>query len=300
MRVWVYLPLLLSMLVPVAAARMARLLRPTAAVRIATTGVTVAALACTCSLTLLSLTLFDDLPPLSAFDDRPELGLPEPVPDWLGLIAVSLLVTGLIRLVRELVRRRRVVHELQAIGSPYAGLAVADLPEPFAAAIPGRPGHVLVTSGMLRLLTSAERQVLLAHEQSHLERRHHRVVAIAACSAAMNPLLSKLSTLVTYLVERAADEDAAAKVGDRTVVARAVAKASLAGPGGPAPALGLHGSNAVERVTAIAAPQAPNRWRATTGVVGLSVVQLLVCAVAIEKFTTLAGTWLGQLVDAGR
>ncbi len=239
--------------------------------------------------------LFDDLPPLSAFDDRPELGLPEPVPDWLGLIAAALLMAGLIRLVRELVRRHRVVHELQAIGSPYAGLAVADLPEPFAAAIPGRPGHVLVTSGMLELLTGDERQVLLAHEQSHLERHHHQLVAIAAYSAAMNPLLSRLTTLVTYLVERAADEDAATEVGDRKVVARAVAKASLAGSGGPAPALGLHGSNTVKRVAAITAPPSANHWRGTTALVALTVVQVMVCAVAIAKFTTLADAWLGML-----
>nr|WP_273482759.1 M56 family metallopeptidase [Kribbella italica] len=275
---------------------MADLLSPAAAVRLATAGAAVAALASTCSLTLLSLTLFDDLPPLNAFDNRPELGLPKPVPGWLASIAALVLLAGTVRLLREAVRRRRAVGELRAVGAPYGGLVVADLPEPFAVAIPGRPGHVLVTSGMLSLLDPVERKVLLAHERSHLNRRHHFLVAIAASSAAMNPLLTKLASLITYLAERSADEDAAAEVGDRTVVARAVAKASVAGSGrGPAPALGLHGSTAVERVAAIAGPEPASRWRGSTGVAALAVVQVAVSAVAIVQFVSVAEAWLGML-----
>ncbi|GAA1520092.1 M56 family metallopeptidase [Kribbella lupini] len=296
MRVWVYLPLLLSVLFPLAATRMAAMLRPLAAVRVATAGAAVAALACTCSVTLLSLTLFDDLPPLSAYEGRPELGLPEPVPDWLGLIALLVVLVLVFRLFREVLRRRRAARGLRAIKTPYAGLAVADLPEPFAVAVPGRPGHVLVTSGMLSLLDAVERRVLLAHERSHLDRHHHRLVAIAAYSAAMNPLLSRLASLVTYLVERSADEDAAAEVGDRDVVARAVAKASLAGSGhGFAPALGLHGSTSIERVVAIAGPQPSPRWRGLLWVAALTVVEILVTVIAIVGFAHVAGAWLSMV-----
>jgi Zn-dependent protease with chaperone function len=296
-RVWVYLPLVLSFLFPLAARRMAAMLRPTAAARAAAIGAAVAALAYACCLTLLSLTLFDDLPPLSAFDNRPELGLPKPVPGWLASIAALILLAGTIRFVREVVRRYRTVRELRAIGVPHAGLAVADLPEPFAVAIPGRPGHVLVTSGMLRLFDGVERQVLLAHEHSHLERRHHRLVAVAVLAAAMNPLLTKLAHLVAFLVERAADEDAAAEVGNREVVARAVAKASLAGSGrGLAPALGLNGSKAVERVAAIAGPQPTSRWHGLAGMVTLGAGMVLVTAVAVVEFVAVAEAWLGMLL----
>jgi hypothetical protein len=260
-RVWVYLPLVLSLLFPPAARRMASMVRP-----------------------------------LSAFDERPELGLPTPVPGWLAAIAALVLLGGTIRFVREVVRRRRTVWELRAIGEPEGGLAVADLPEPFAVAIPGRPGHVLMTSGMLRLFDSVERQVLLAHEQSHLDRRHHRLVAIAVLASAMNPLLAKLASLVAFLVERAADEDAAVEVGDREVVARAVAKASLAGAGREVgPALGLDGGTVVERVVAIAGPRPTSRWRGLVGMVVLGGVMVLVTAVAVVGFVDVAQTWLGML-----
>lgn len=297
MRVWVYLPLLLSILFPLATARTAAMLRPLAAVRVATAGAAVAALASTCTLTLLSLTLFDDLPPLSAFEGQPELGLPEPVPDWLGATAALILLPVTIRFLREVRRRHQVVRELRAIKTPYAGLAVADLREAFAVAVPGRPGHVLVTSGMLRVLSEAERRVLLAHERSHLNRRHHRLVAVAAYSAAANPLLTSLVSLVSYLVERSADEDAAAEVGDRDMVARAVAKASLAGSGHDlAPALGLHGSQAVERVAAIAGPRPMPRWQGLSWVAALVLAQLFVTTTAIAGFLGVATVWLRMLL----
>jgi Zn-dependent protease with chaperone function len=296
MRFFVYLPLLFSLGAPLVALRMAHRLPPDLAARTATTGAAVSALASTASLTMLSLTLLDDLPPLSAFDNRPELGLPKPVPGWLVAIAALLLLAGTVRCVLDLVRRTRVRRELKAMGVSRAGIAVADLAEPFAVAVPGRPGHVLVTSGMLRLLDDRERRVLLAHERSHLTRHHHRLVAIAGLAAAMNPLLSRLAALVAFLVERWADEDAATRVGDRGLVARTVAKASLAARGQRlVPAMGLHGSRAVDRVAAMAELQQAPRWGGLTGVVFLATAQILVTGVAVVEFAEVAGAWLRML-----
>ncbi|MGW6278536.1 M56 family metallopeptidase [Kribbella sp. NPDC055071] len=295
MTVWVYLPFLLSLLLPWAATWTARLVQPAVATGVVVVATVVTTSAYVCSLTVLSLTLFDDLPPLSALDHRPGLGLPEPVPDWLAVIAVVVLLVGGTRLVHRLAGRQRVVRELRAGGTPRGGLAVADLPEPFAIAVPGRPGHVLVTSGMLRLLTGPERKVMLAHERSHLNRGHHRLVGAVDCAAAMNPLLSRLVDLTAYLVERAADEDAAEQVGDREVVARAVARASLATAGAtPARGLGFHGTHAMERVSAIAEPRGDTHWRGLIGVSALSCGQLLVATVAVVKFIDVAHAWLAH------
>jgi hypothetical protein len=45
-----------------------------------------------------------------------------------------------------------------------AGLVVADWEAPLA--VPGRPGHVLVTRGMLRLIEPAERRAVFAHKRT--------------------------------------------------------------------------------------------------------------------------------------
>ncbi|MDX6282040.1 MAG: hypothetical protein QOH03_3111 [Kribbellaceae bacterium] len=297
MRFFVYLPLPLGLVIQLVATRTARRLPPDLAARTATAGAAVSALAYTASLTMLSLTLLDDLPPLSAFDHRPELGLPEPVPGWLAAIAALVLLTGIARVVLDLVRRTRLRRDLKAMATSRAGIAVADLAEPFAVAIPGRPGHVLVTSGMLRLLDDRERRVMLAHERSHLVRHHHRLVAITGSAAAMNPLLSRVPALVAYLVERWADEDAATTTGDRQLVASTVAKASLAARGQRlAPVLGLHGSRAVDRVAAMAVLECPARWGSLAGIATLTVAQVLVTGLAVVEFVAVAGSWLGPVV----
>ncbi|GAA0947043.1 M56 family metallopeptidase [Kribbella koreensis] len=297
MTFFVYLPLLFSLVVAVVATRMARWLPPDLAARTATAGAAVSALTLTASLTMLSLTLFDDLPPLSAFDHRPELGLPKPVPGWLAAIAALVLLVGVGRVVLDLVRRTRLRRDLKAMGTSRAGIAVADVAEPFAVAVPGRPGHVLVTSGMLRLLDDRERRVLLAHERSHLIRHHHRLVAIAGCATAINPLLYPMPTLVAYLVERWADEDAAARTGDRELVAKTVAKASLATRGQRlVPAMGLHSSSAVDRVAAMAEPARQRRWGGIAGVAALTVAQVLATGLAVVEFVSDAGAWLGMVL----
>ncbi|GAA3584783.1 M56 family metallopeptidase [Kribbella ginsengisoli] len=292
MRFFVYLPLLLSLVVPLVTTRMARWLPPDLAARTATAGAAISAVAYAASLTMLSLTLFDDLPPLSAFDHRSEL--PRPVPGWLAAFAALALLAGGIRVVADLVRRTWLRRDLRAMGVSRAGIAVADVSEPFAVAVPGRPGHVLVTSGMLRLLDDRERGVMLAHERSHLLRHHHRLVAITGSAAAMNPLLARVPALVAFLVERWADEDAAARTGDRQLVARTVAKASLAARGRNAlPVMGLHGSRAVDRVAAMTEPKGPKRWGSLAGIVALAMAQVLATGLAVAEFVAVAGSWLG-------
>jgi hypothetical protein len=99
---------------------------------------------------------------------------------------------------------------------------------PIAHALPGRPGRIVVSTGILAGLNPAERRALLAHERAHLIRSHHLFVAVVDVFATANPLLLPLRKVVRYTTERWADELAARAVGSRSVVARAVGKAALA------------------------------------------------------------------------
>lgn len=129
------------------------------------------------------------------------------------------------------------VNRIRALGEAYrmarecprgSELMVLEDDRPLAHALPGRPGRIVVSTTMLATLAPAERRALLAHERAHLAGSHHLFVAVVDVLAAANPLLRPLTDVIRYTTERWADEVAAGKVGDRSVVARAVGKAALA------------------------------------------------------------------------
>jgi Zn-dependent protease with chaperone function len=276
-------------------ARRADRLSPALAVRgLAAASVVTAALS-VWSLALLTLTLFDDVPPWRALDGRPGLHLPEPVPDAVAVLALGALGWAAVRLRRDLRHRAGTVRRMRGAGVPHEGLVIADWVAPLAVAVPGRPGHVLVTSGMLRLLSPPERQAVLAHERAHLTHRHHLAVGAAAAAAAVNPLLTPARTAVTYLVERWADEDAAQAVGDRGLVARTVARAALATvgqPPAPTSALGVHGGVIVRRVSALKRPPARSGRRLLVTAAVAAAVGLLAALDATTAFVDVVRAWL--------
>lgn len=129
--------------------------------------------------------------------------------------AGALLVAAVLAGVRMLWRRMRALAAaaFEAACLPGPGqLVVVDDTVPDAYALPGLPGRVVVSTGMLDALNDADRKAMLAHERAHLACHHYAFVAAA----------------VAYTVERWADERAATTCGDRRQVARAVGKAALA------------------------------------------------------------------------
>ncbi len=289
----IYLPLLLSLPLTLGAARIATRGTPAKVATGLTGFAVVAAVSSTWSLVLLTLTLLDDLPPLAALDNHAGLQLPEPVPGQVAAGAALLLIYGTTRLVRDIRLRARTNRDLRAAGNPRDGLVIADWTTPLAVAVPGRPGHLLVTSGILRLLDPPEQRVLFAHERAHLTHRHHRLVAVSAAAAAVNPLLIPVRTAVAYLVERWADEEAATVVGDRALTARAVARAALATVGrGPKAALGIHSSTVVPRVQALLAPLPQPTPGRLFALVVLALGCLCAATVATAEFVALAQAWL--------
>ena len=151
------------------------------------------------------------------------------------------------------IRARRIRRARRNLigGSP---VTVLDTATPIAFAAGGPTGRILVSTGMLAVLDGPERRVLFAHEESHLRWSHHRYLWIADVTSAALPLLAPLRRELRYAVERWADEDAADELGDRTLVATAVAKAALAGSSHPAAMAGVTGSDVVKRVQALLRP----------------------------------------------
>ncbi|MYW45162.1 M48 family metalloprotease, partial [Streptomyces sp. SID161] len=136
---------------------------------------------------------------------------------------------------RTLWRHRRVTRGARRALAGVPGRTVAVLPDgtPYAYALPGRRGRIVVSTALLAALAPAERRALFAHERAHLTARHHRHLLAARLAARANPFLRPLCTAVGYTAERWADEEAARAVGDRRTVARAIGKAALLSPRPP-------------------------------------------------------------------
>lgn len=228
------LPLVVGVLLGASAPRLGRWLPPATAVRLLTAAMFVTALATGFVLAVAGVLVLAQIPLLAALGHYSPrvLGSGLPVPVAAGCLAAlavcGLLVTALRR--AALGGRALVLAALacRRLGPAVEGLVVVEDDEPDAYALPGLGGRVVVSTAMMRALPADERQVLLAHEAAHLSRRHPLWVQAAEVAAAANPLLRPAARAVRAAVEREADEVAALEVGDRTLVARALARAGLA------------------------------------------------------------------------
>lgn len=277
-------PLVVSIILAVVGTRLGDLLPPATAVRLLTLAGLVTALSTGFVLAVAGFEALAQLPVVASLGtwSARVVAAKEPVPLALGaacaLVCLALMGTALHRFVsagRDLAAAEATCRRL---GRGTDGLVVLDDDAPDAYALPGLSGRVVVSTGMLRALPAAERRVLLAHEAAHLRHRHHLYVQVAELSAAANPLLRPLARAVGSAVERWADEAAAQAVGDRSVVARAVARASLAaqrtgaGPvagGGIRMALRMPDAIALVRTRAMLAPAPRPRGALTVAVLAL-------------------------------
>jgi Zn-dependent protease with chaperone function len=174
-------------------------------------------------------------------------------------------------------------HRLAAALST-SELAVLDTDDVHACAVPGRPGRIAVSRGLLQKLDAPERRALLAHERAHLAHRHHWHQTAALLAAAMNPLLSRLPHAVDLACERWADEEAAV-AASRAAVAAALRVAAAARPQWrPSVVLAAAAVGVVSRIEALSAPvERVSRWRLVA--LGAVVVAVL-AAVAVGMHET--------------
>ena len=238
MHVAVYLALVLPLVATVSARWLATRLDP----RVATWLLTGAALglAATSGVALgaLAATAIGQIPMMGMLGDWSVEVLRRNDPASLTLatvacvaLAAALTTAGraVVHRIKALVDAVRTARKLPTV-DPSGELVIVDDPTPDAYALPGVPGRIVVSTGMLDALHEREQRVLLAHERAHLACGHHLFVTIAQVAAATNPLLLPVAAAVRYTTERWADERAASVVGDRRLVARTIGKAALLTP----------------------------------------------------------------------
>ncbi|MBW8794261.1 MAG: M56 family metallopeptidase [Streptomyces sp.] len=265
MLISVYIPFLVSAALAVLAPPVAHRLPPRRAALALACAALVTAAGWAGSLALLAFTGVAQIPQIAEEGRWSVSALRSQDPVYAVVAAVSTLVlaacavslcVAAVRQGRHLLRARR-----ECAGLPGdTELAVLDDDVPLAFALPGSPGRIVVSRGMLRRLDGAEREALLAHERAHLRGRHHVFQSVWRLTAALNPLLRPVAVAGNFVLERWADEEAAERVGDRTVVAHAVGRAALASAGASRPAaLAATGGVVPQRVRALLAPPPAHR-----------------------------------------
>ncbi|WP_353943439.1 M56 family metallopeptidase [Streptomyces sp. HUAS MG91] len=236
MGIFVFLPLVLPLTAWPVARLAAHRLHPRTATRLLTAVAGVMAACSTLCLALLMVVGTAQLPgnPLPDGWSDPEVRAAVPQDEIAGKAAIPALVAVVAAAARTLWRHgvlRRRAHAALA-GLPATEVAVLPDAEAYAYALPGRRGgrgRIVVSTALLAGLRSAERRAVFAHERAHLTARHHRHLLTVRLAARLNPFLRPLSSAVAYTAERWADEEAAARVGDRRAVARAIGKVALSG-----------------------------------------------------------------------
>ncbi|MFB7510117.1 M56 family metallopeptidase [Streptomyces broussonetiae] len=282
MLISVYVPLIVTAVLSVLAPRPARRLAPRPAAWALACAALVTTVGWTGSLALLAFSGIAQIPEV-AEEGRWSVAVlraEDPVHVTVAIVGALVLIAGFVSLVLAAVRQIRHLLWARRECARVAGdseLAVIDTDVPQAFALPGAPGRIVVSRGMLRCLDDEERSALLAHERAHLRGRHHLFQALWRLTAAVNPLLRPLADAGGYVLERWADEEAAAHVGSRRVVARAVGRAALAASSRASspPALAVTGGAVPQRVRALLAPPPPPR---TLPIAGGALLLTLCCA----------------------
>jgi Zn-dependent protease with chaperone function len=288
MLISVYVPLLITMVVAVLAPRAAPRLAPRPAAWSLASAALVASLGWLGSLALLAFAGLVQIPEVAEEGRWSVAAVRASDPVHLtvaGAAALALLasVTGLVVAGTRQLRHLRWARRECRLLPGDTELAVLDMEVPEAFALPGAPGRIVVSSAMLRCLGDREREALLAHERAHLRGRHYLFQTLWRLAAAVNPLLRPLSKAGGFVLERWADEEAAVRVGDRTVVAHAVGRAALATSANRSrPALAATGGAVPQRVRALLAPPPPRR--ALPFVAGAAL--LVVCCASLADAAT--------------
>ncbi len=223
--------------------------------------------------------------PLAGLGHLSTAALPWPYPQIPAQVGVAVAVVVVVLLGASLAASASTGRELavaqqacRELGHRPDGVHVLADSRPRAVAVLGLPGRVVLSTGMVALLSAGELDAVVAHERAHLRRRHHLGVVAMRLAAIADPLLRPMVAVTEHAVEREADEDAALVVGDRRTVARAVIRASLAGagsrPGGPEDrsALAATAGDAPRRVEALLEPARPPRRAALIPLLALALV----------------------------
>ena len=234
----VYLPLVVPVVAALAARPLADRLPPAAATWLLAASALALALASSAVLGMLALSALVRIPVIDALGhlSRQVIRSGDAVSVPVAIVAGGLLVMAAVAACRAVWRRGRAIALAHRHASSLPGAGQVVVTEDSAAdayTVPGWPCRIVITQGMLRALSAGERGVLLSHERSHAQGSHYLFTSVARLAAAANPLLRPVAAQASYAVERWADERAATQAGDRTLAARAIARAALATSAAP-------------------------------------------------------------------
>jgi Zn-dependent protease with chaperone function len=278
----VYLPLALAALLGLSARALGRRLPPATATRLLTGAAVLSAAASSFVLGVLGFTLVAQLAPVAAAGhwSVEALQAVDPVPRLAAAIAIGAVCVLGFAGVRAALGRARALLAALALSHHLGAedgraLLVVDEETVDVFAVPTARGRIIASRRLLEALSPAERRALLAHENAHLDHHHYAYRVAADLAAAVNPVLRPVARAVRYATERWSDEVAATTVGDRRVVAAALAHASLHRCSARRPVAGdvaaMHAVQGavVERVDALLAPPPRHQPLIVLGVLGL-------------------------------
>jgi Zn-dependent protease with chaperone function len=285
----VYLPLVLGIALAVVASRLAAALPPRSGVWCLTSAATVSALSWGFSLLMISFTGLGRTSFVARYghwsaDRWRHL---DPVGVWAADVAGIALVLCVAIFVRAVWREAVAAHQLRVLTGSFGTDAIVvfvDDEAPHAYAVGGRRPRIVVSRGLMRTLGAAERRAVLSHESAHVAHRHDLHLRVIRLAAAVNPMLRGYVPAGVLAVERWADEETAARMGDRTLVARTLLRAALASAAGKSVPAGViahtGGGDVGRRVTALLS--APPRLRLHAAGVALT---LLAATLAAPVYT---------------
>jgi hypothetical protein len=155
-----------------------------------------------------------------------------PILGWLGAGAAFIVTGGMAiavgkyRRITRLVRVGCAHREHRAIGS--CDLVVLPTEAVMAVSIAGSPPQVIVSEGLVDMLSDEEFAAVLSHESAHLAHNHHRFLTFASAiehGFCCLPLIRRSTHALRTGIERWADEEAiAASPEGRTCLRSALVK----------------------------------------------------------------------------
>lgn len=170
---------------------------------------------------------------------------------------VALVLGAEARRMRQAARIASGVASLGRIGALGGDVRVLDDPRPLALAVGWRRPLVLVSEGLLAALDAATVAVVVAHERAHVARGDTRWAAAERLAARLLPRAvgAPLVARVHLAREQVCDDAAAAQIGSRVEVARALTRVARLGlaPGG----VSIAGAALEARVTGLLDPPQP-------------------------------------------
>ncbi|TDT43920.1 beta-lactamase regulating signal transducer with metallopeptidase domain [Halospina denitrificans] len=153
---------------------------------------------------------------------------------WLGLIGgglAMLLARNVLTLSREYRSYQSLVRMARG-GSGGEGALMLPTERPFAGVLGLLHPRMVLSNGLVNLLSASQRRVVEAHESAHCARRDPLLLLLARFGALLHLPAVRRVLLQEFLLatEQTADERAAIVVGDRLMVAETILAVARANP----------------------------------------------------------------------